>query len=318
MLERKHHSEGDNLPFGLKRSPAGSMKKRSSILAQPAREKMDSGVSGLDDSMKSLKDKKSDPLKRLPDPQAQDVASETVPADASGSDSKVVEPEDDDVETEEEVLGGGDADAGDSTENEGDSIRKDSNIDDDVEEEDENSTTPPSSQNSFSLSSSAPSSILKSTITSSEQPLPPATPTIDHSATFPRPHLNSPTMSRQMVNLTLGQTGKQKNIHIDDISKLDITVSPPTPGFHDSSSSSGIMDYSPVSSPRHSLVSNPITIKRGKKGYGLTFISIRVYIGDTNDYRIHHIIEVRAIARLRHYLSSIFQLAIPHVLISDL
>ena len=63
-------------------------------------------------------------------------------------------------------------------------------------------------------------------------------------------------------------------------------------GFHDSSSSSGIMEYSPLSSPRDSMVASPITIKRGKKGYGLTFKSIRVYIGDTNDYRIHHIIDV--------------------------
>lgn len=63
-------------------------------------------------------------------------------------------------------------------------------------------------------------------------------------------------------------------------------------GFHDSSSSSGIMDYSPLSSPRDSMVSSPITIKRGKNGYGLTFKSVRVYIGDSNDYRIHHIIDV--------------------------
>jgi len=63
-------------------------------------------------------------------------------------------------------------------------------------------------------------------------------------------------------------------------------------GYLDSSSTSGITDYSPLSSPRDSLVSSPITIKRGKKGYGLTFKSIRVYIGESNDYRIHHVIDV--------------------------
>ncbi len=47
-----------------------------------------------------------------------------------------------------------------------------------------------------------------------------------------------------------------------------------------------------MGSPRDSMVASPITVKRGRKGYGLTLASIRVYIGDTNDYRIHHIIEV--------------------------
>ena len=65
------------------------------------------------------------------------------------------------------------------------------------------------------------------------------------------------------------------------------------PGFHDSSSSSGVADSnSPVGSPRDSMVASPITIKRGKKGYGMNLKSIRVYIGDTNDYRIHHVLEV--------------------------
>ena len=47
-----------------------------------------------------------------------------------------------------------------------------------------------------------------------------------------------------------------------------------------------------MGSPRDSMVASPITVKRGRKGYGLTIGSIRVYIGDTNDYRIHHIIDV--------------------------
>lgn len=40
------------------------------------------------------------------------------------------------------------------------------------------------------------------------------------------------------------------------------------------------------------MIASPLTVKRGSKGYGLTLKSIRVYIGDSNDYRIHHIIEV--------------------------
>lgn len=43
------------------------------------------------------------------------------------------------------------------------------------------------------------------------------------------------------------------------------------------------------------MVASPITVKRGKKGYGITLKSIRVYIGDTNDYRIHHVLEVRGL-----------------------
>ena len=60
----------------------------------------------------------------------------------------------------------------------------------------------------------------------------------------------------------------------------------------DSSSSSGAGENSPVRSPRNSMVSSPITIRRGSKGYGVILKSIRVYIGDTNDYRIHHIVSV--------------------------
>lgn len=40
------------------------------------------------------------------------------------------------------------------------------------------------------------------------------------------------------------------------------------------------------------MVASPLTVKR-RKGYGLTLKAVRVYIGDTNDYRIHHITEVR-------------------------
>ncbi len=40
------------------------------------------------------------------------------------------------------------------------------------------------------------------------------------------------------------------------------------------------------------MVVTPIIITKGPNGYGMILKSIRVYIGDTYDYRIHHIIEV--------------------------
>ncbi len=40
------------------------------------------------------------------------------------------------------------------------------------------------------------------------------------------------------------------------------------------------------------MVANPITIKRGSNGFGIIFKAVRVYIGESNDYRMHHIVEV--------------------------
>ncbi|CAI8018025.1 Microtubule-associated serine/threonine-protein kinase 3 [Geodia barretti] len=85
----------------------------------------------------------------------------------------------------------------------------------------------------------------------------------------------------------------------DDISQIsiaDITVCPPTPGVvagvQDSGSSSSVAEASPLSSPRHSqMVTSTYAIKRGPSGYGMILKAIRVYIGQTDDYRIHHIIE---------------------------
>ena len=37
----------------------------------------------------------------------------------------------------------------------------------------------------------------------------------------------------------------------------------------------------------------PIIITNDRKGYGMTLKPIRVYIGDSNNYRIHHIVQVR-------------------------
>lgn len=66
------------------------------------------------------------------------------------------------------------------------------------------------------------------------------------------------------------------------------------PGIQDSSSSSGQVDTSPLNSPRNSMVANPIIVTRGPNGYGMILKSIRVYIGESNDYRIHHVIDVRS------------------------
>ena len=52
-------------------------------------------------------------------------------------------------------------------------------------------------------------------------------------------------------------------------------------------------DGSP-SSPRNSMAVTPIVITNDRKGYGMTLKPIRVYIGDSNNYRIHHIVQVRS------------------------
>ena len=39
----------------------------------------------------------------------------------------------------------------------------------------------------------------------------------------------------------------------------------------------------------------PIVITKERKGYGLALKPIRVYIGDSNNYRIHHIVRVSKI-----------------------
>ncbi len=61
----------------------------------------------------------------------------------------------------------------------------------------------------------------------------------------------------------------------------------------DISSGSSLLDCtSPIESPRSSMVASPSTIKRGPNGFGIIFKSVRVYIGESNDYRMHHIVEV--------------------------
>ena len=80
--------------------------------------------------------------------------------------------------------------------------------------------------------------------------------------------------------------------------------SPPPPGIQDSSSSSGQVDISPLNSPRNSMVASPIIVSRGPNGYGMILKSIRVYIGESNDYRIHHIIDVRSYWHLASFPGS--------------
>jgi hypothetical protein len=102
-----------------------------------------------------------------------------------------------------------------------------------------------------------------------------------------------------------GVTSKRRAGRNEDIARLsignkpelyaDITVSPPTPGVasvQDSGSGNGVAETSPLSSPRHSqMVTSTYTIKRGPNGYGMILKAIRVYIGQSDDYRIHHIVE---------------------------
>lgn len=46
-------------------------------------------------------------------------------------------------------------------------------------------------------------------------------------------------------------------------------------------------------SPRNSLVlTAPVFIKKGDKGFGFHFKAVRVYIGESDNYRLHHIVEV--------------------------
>ena len=77
-------------------------------------------------------------------------------------------------------------------------------------------------------------------------------------------------------------------------------------GVQDSGSGSSVAEASPLSSPRHSqMVTSTYAIKRGPSGYGMILKAIRVYIGQTDDYRIHHIIEVMLVYTCIYILSPI-------------
>lgn len=90
-------------------------------------------------------------------------------------------------------------------------------------------------------------------------------------------HRYSSTLFMVLFSLSLSYTRLEKGVA----------------SVHDSGSGSSVAEASPLSSPRHSqMVTNTFAVKRGPNGYGMIFKAIRVYIGQTNDYRIHHIIEV--------------------------
>lgn len=65
------------------------------------------------------------------------------------------------------------------------------------------------------------------------------------------------------------------------------------PSSRDSSPS---RDYS----PSISTLRSPITIQRSGKRYGFTLRAIRVYMGDTNVYSVHHMVWVRQPHTLKH------------------
>ena len=46
-------------------------------------------------------------------------------------------------------------------------------------------------------------------------------------------------------------------------------------------------------SPHNSMKVTPVVIERSSKGFGFILKPIRVYIGDSNNYRIHHIVQVQ-------------------------
>ena len=37
----------------------------------------------------------------------------------------------------------------------------------------------------------------------------------------------------------------------------------------------------------------PIVLSKGAKGFGFTLKAIRVYLGSTNNYTVHHLVEVK-------------------------
>lgn len=58
--------------------------------------------------------------------------------------------------------------------------------------------------------------------------------------------------------------------------------------------------------PAVSVLRSPITIHRSGKKYGFTLRAIRVYIGDSDVYSVHHIVWVRALFQKLSFLSLCF------------
>ncbi|XP_064387144.1 microtubule-associated serine/threonine-protein kinase 2-like isoform X2 [Halichondria panicea] len=120
----------------------------------------------------------------------------------------------------------------------------------------------------------------------------PHTPPTSSTMITPPRHESLSPFSASMGQKNVRVEGSSK-LSVTTLSDLDIMVSPPTPGgIADTSSGSSILEsLSPIGSPRSSMVSNPITIKRGSNGFGIIFKAVRVYLGESNDYRMHHIVE---------------------------
>ena len=91
--------------------------------------------------------------------------------------------------------------------------------------------------------------------------------------------LGKMTVSPLVVSSTVTDDAKRKThtSSIEDLAQqsLSIRVSPPSPG--------GSMLC---------MVTSPMTIPRKERSYGFTLKTIRIYIGETSDYRMHHIIGV--------------------------
>ena len=54
----------------------------------------------------------------------------------------------------------------------------------------------------------------------------------------------------------------------------------------------------------------PIIIEKGPRGYGFTLQAIRVYFGDTNYYRVHHLVSV---SERPHFFKVLYKLAISFI-----
>ena len=70
-------------------------------------------------------------------------------------------------------------------------------------------------------------------------------------------------------------------------------VSPMSPCSFSSNPSSRDSSPSRDFCPAVSVLRSPITIHRSGKKYGFTLRAIRVYIGDSDVYSVHHIVWVR-------------------------
>ena len=88
--------------------------------------------------------------------------------------------------------------------------------------------------------------------------------------------------SQIVLRSNSGNSIGKKTSHRVGTHFANITLSPPTPEH-----SQSIL----LQSRRNSMAVTPVIIEMDRKGYGMTLKPIRVYIGDSNNYRIHHIVQ---------------------------